>query len=557
MYSKVIVRDQSEVRIETQVIFEFKLETNKMATHSESDSVPHFSDMDSPGSSVSSSLQREYEELLKYAVVTPKIQVVPSVYEPCIPSKDDSSGAFIETNDSSSSTSKTTSVSTQSSQPTTEESHLVDKEEVKKLSGTPSLKVSFQGQGSIARDSLLRSETDAVSPVIAEAEHESSLSHTADESPDSPVPSSPVIDADLARMEALMDNWCLDLKRNVLAEFAQCKMGLFEKQKQLLMQEKRRHGIEMHKLMNEMESQKELLLTYEQTLTHKDSIVTNITNAIHKQRERNELMKAFTLWKIRHCDEKRESFASKLARRHYKHALKSRAWSAWRSVIESKWKQRVEKACQAKAQDVCVKLTEDYESRLATATRELEIARNEIAHLHAERERYEETMKKAFMRGVCALNLEAMTMFREGEEGERRPTPAATGINDKNDEDMPRHQPTLPTVTTSGPAVTQHQFSHVLSRQRTSAEKPGQIGKTVTVKAVCRSDIQGQKGGAGLVGTQGPVSSVLVQKHSTEYGTSGAPPSRQRAPPSKAATTRTSRGPSVQTIHTTPVKVVH
>ena len=35
--------------------------------------------------------------------------------------------------------------------------------------------------------------------------------------------------------------------------------------------------------MNEMESQKELLLTYEQTLSHKDSIVANITNAIQKQ----------------------------------------------------------------------------------------------------------------------------------------------------------------------------------------------------------------------------------------------------------------------------------
>ena len=53
------------------------------------------------------------------------------------------------------------------------------------------------------------------------------------------------------------------------------------------------------------------------------------------------------------------------------------------------------------------------------------MARTEIAHLHAERERYEETMKKAFMRGVCALNLEAMSMFREGEEGGRRPPPAA------------------------------------------------------------------------------------------------------------------------------------
>ena len=39
----------------------------------------------------------------------------------------------------------------------------------------------------------------------------------------------------------------------------------------------------MNKLMNEMESQKELLLTYEQTLSHKDSIVANVTNAIQKQ----------------------------------------------------------------------------------------------------------------------------------------------------------------------------------------------------------------------------------------------------------------------------------
>ena len=41
-----------------------------------------------------------------------------------------------------------------------------------------------------------------------------------------------------------------------------------------------------------------------------------------------------------------QGFASKLARRHYNHTLQSRAWTAWRSVIESKWKQRVEKACQ-------------------------------------------------------------------------------------------------------------------------------------------------------------------------------------------------------------------
>jgi len=93
-------------------------------------------------------------------------------------------------------------------------------------------------------------ETNTVTPVVntPEAEHRSSSSSSRSpvESLASPVPVSPVIDADLARMEALLDNWCLDLKRNVLAEFAQCKMGLFEKQKQLLMQEKRRYSISIH-----------------------------------------------------------------------------------------------------------------------------------------------------------------------------------------------------------------------------------------------------------------------------------------------------------------------
>lgn len=66
-------------------------------------------------------------------------------------------------------------------------------------------------------------------------------------------------------------------------------------------------------------------------------------------------------------------------------------------------------------------------------------------------------------------------------------------------EDMPRHQPPLPIVTTSGPTITQAQFGHGPARHRPPADKPGQAGKTVTVKAVCRSDIQAQKGGAGTL----------------------------------------------------------
>lgn len=41
----------------------------------------------------------------------------------------------------------------------------------------------------------------------------------------------------------------------------------------------------------------------------------------------------------------------------------------------------------------------------------------EIVYFYVERECYEEIMKKVFMCGVCVLNLEVMSMFREGEEG--------------------------------------------------------------------------------------------------------------------------------------------
>ena len=122
---------------------------------SSEDSVPRISDMDSPGSSVSSSLQREYEELLKYAVVTPKIQVGPSIYDQSVTVKDVAVPPTfsMETNastGSSSSSLSTTSVTTQSAESDAAE------EKVKQLPSTPSIRVSFQGQGSLARDSLLR-----------------------------------------------------------------------------------------------------------------------------------------------------------------------------------------------------------------------------------------------------------------------------------------------------------------------------------------------------------------------------------------------------------------
>jgi centrosomal protein POC5 len=51
-----------------------------MSSRSEDSSVPELP-AESAGSSVSTSLQKEYEELLRYAVVTPKV-IVPQMHKP-------------------------------------------------------------------------------------------------------------------------------------------------------------------------------------------------------------------------------------------------------------------------------------------------------------------------------------------------------------------------------------------------------------------------------------------------------------------------------------------
>ena len=58
--------------------------------------------------------------------------------------------------------------------------------------------------------------------------------------------------------------------------------------------------------MNEIDSLKELLHTYEQSMERKDQVISNLTHAMQKQKDRKDMMKQFCDWRIRHNDVKRE-----------------------------------------------------------------------------------------------------------------------------------------------------------------------------------------------------------------------------------------------------------
>ncbi|KAM6109207.1 centrosomal protein POC5 isoform 4-T4 [Phoenicopterus ruber ruber] len=426
------------------------------------------------GSSVSSDLQDEYEELLRYAVVTPKFeQCVSKWSEPA--SELRAGGRF---------------------------SAVTDDAIHRK---TPVL---------ISVKEPSEANMERLCPVLSEETSSRGSTHGPREVNETIVTELTLPDEKVTQIENILDLWSGSLKTNVLTELRKWKLSLIEHHKLQMRQEKEKHAAHVRQLSNEMENLKELLHTYEISIGRKDEVITNLTQALERQKERIELMRKFTLWRIEHVKAKQEEYANRIADRQFRTALMKKVWAAWRSLSEEKWKERVAKACQLRAEDVCVQLTNDYEAKIAELTATLEQTKADILRLHSEREQYEDTMKKAFMRGVCALNLEAMTMF-QGKES-RTDSDVGSRRNDNGTVVAGRLPPSQynPPSPPPPPAATLQLEDMPMAKVITSAQQ--KAGRTITARITGRADM-GQKGricgSLAVMGVAPPMSSVIVEKH--------------------------------------------
>ncbi|XP_032865076.1 centrosomal protein POC5 isoform X2 [Tyto alba] len=450
------------------------------------------------GSSVSSDLQDDYEELLHYAVVTPTFeQCVLKWSEPA--SERRACGRFSRVTDNTIHRKTAVLISVKELSETNMEG------------GFPVLSEDPSSQGS-PRDPRESNETIVTELTLS--------------------------DEKVTQIENIFDLWSGNLKTNVLTELRKWKLSLIEHHKLQMKQEKEKHAAHVRQLSNEMENLKELLRTYEISIGRKDEVITNLTQALERQKERIELMKKFTLWRIQHVKAKQEEYANRVADKQFQTALMKKVWAAWRSLIEEKWKEKVAKACQLRAEDVCVQLTNDYEAKIAELTATLEQTKAEILRLHSEREQYEDTMKKAFMRGVCALNLEAMTMF-QGKDSKTDhgrlppsqynppsppPPPAAAlqledmfsthlGHASTSQTRLDSDSPGIVASTAAGSGVVSSQ-KLPMAKVITSAQQ--KAGRTITARITGRADMAQKAricGSLAVMGVVPPMSSVIVEKH--------------------------------------------
>ncbi|XP_066093013.1 centrosomal protein POC5 isoform X1 [Saccopteryx bilineata] len=355
------------------------------------------------GSSVSSDLQEEYEELLRYAVVTPNIESAASQ-----PSQ--SKGEVMP--DVRFPTRINDILHNQGNSP-------VERETRMEVGKGCDCDLNIAGH----------SKTEGLSPVSSPKKscHRVMDFFSSDLLGDSSSPGSHsshagvhgiavsdflVSQENLQKVENVLDLWSSGLKTNVISELTKWRLNFIDWHHMEMKKEKEKHAAHLKQLCDQINSLKELQKAYEISIGRKDEVISSLTHAIGKQKERIELMRTFFHWRIGHVKSRQDIYEGKIADQYFQRTLLKKVWKGWHSMVQKKWKDVVERACQARAEEVCVQISNDYETKVAVLSGALENAKAEIQRMQHEKEHFEDSMKKAFMRGVCALNLEAMTIFQ-------------------------------------------------------------------------------------------------------------------------------------------------
>ncbi|XP_031216000.1 centrosomal protein POC5 isoform X2 [Mastomys coucha] len=454
--------------------------------------------------SVSTDLQEEYEELLRYAIVNPNVE----------------SGA---------------------SQP----SHLkgeVAPDRFPTLAGSNPIRETVLEEG---KGSDLNISSHSKSDEIIVGEHL-------------------VSDENFQKLENVLDFWNSGLKTNILSELSKWRLNFIDWHRMEMKKEKEKHAVIVKQLSNQIADLKELQKTFEISIRRKDEVISSLSHAIGKQKGRIELMKSFFRWRIGHVKSRQEIYEGKLADQYFQRTLLKKVWKGWRSVVQRQWKDVVERACQARAEEVCVQISNDYEAKLAMLSGALENAKAEIQKMQQEKEHFEDSMKKAFMRGVCALNLEAMTIFqnksdtgtdftsnKKEESGSGGPGRDPSAHLDTSLSTMPSTVPLqlLPSgtlaagvasataipsaasLTSAGATTTSsvHVPISILSAGSAATAAPEEsyaprvvtaaqqkAGKTITARITGRCDFGSKtriNSSLAIMGVSPPMSSVVVEKH--------------------------------------------
>ena len=121
---------------------------------------------------------------------------------------------------------------------------------------------------------------------------------------------------------------------------------------------------------------------------------------------------AWGLWRKQFLEQQElKRTTAKLADPHYKRRVLAQVLSSWRSVARASKRAADERYWRDQVQQTTSNLIADYEKNLSELRHQLAQAEDVIRYHHEDQVAAEEKLRQAFIRGVCALNREAVSVF--------------------------------------------------------------------------------------------------------------------------------------------------
>ncbi|TPX58402.1 hypothetical protein SpCBS45565_g08017 [Spizellomyces sp. 'palustris'] len=220
------------------------------------------------------------------------------------------------------------------------------------------------------------------------------------------------IDPDALKFGESVDKWTGLMRRAILADFITAKSDLLRRQHQLVESARQGFAGEVDSLSDQLRHVRSQIAFYEKKAEKREKLVDAALLYLTRKREKATAALLFGRWRSKHAESRRLRLAFKLTQQYASKNLQRKMLLGWQRAAGTTWRRTVERKIKMEAEKAMENLAGEYEKRIAVIKEELDDVHARLDESERERSLQQEDMKKAFMRGVCALNMEAMSMFR-------------------------------------------------------------------------------------------------------------------------------------------------
>ncbi|KAJ3241785.1 Centrosomal protein poc5 [Chytriomyces hyalinus] len=222
------------------------------------------------------------------------------------------------------------------------------------------------------------------------------------------------MDIDTTRFHQSLTKWSTLLTRAVLADFMDTKNALQDHHAAAAQETARRYVESCSSLTARVRDLESVLEVFRKKIEARDTLAASAGTWMRTMSEASLRTRFFYAWKSKFEEMRRIHLAERVAAARDRRVSLKRALFGWQRICGVTWRRAVEKTIRVEAERAMQQLSDEYEVKVALLQDQLETAQCRLNQSDADRARAQVDMKKALLRGVCALNMEAMSVFRSG-----------------------------------------------------------------------------------------------------------------------------------------------